>query len=119
MSYHNFAVLSFTWKSELRKARINDKEKKRVEIITLVENIDKTKREIPAIVGLHESSVGRIRKQYEETGDVDLRYGNEKLEERDMQMLRKINCNNPRMTAADIQKEMGEEATECAYVLLK
>lgn len=94
-------------------ATIADKEKRRIQIITLVENTNKSKREIAEIVGLHESNVGRIIKQYHEDGDADLKYGNcggwnKKFDERDFRMLRKISGNNPRMSAAEIQKEMGD-----------
>lgn len=93
-------------------ATVSEKERKRIEIITLFENTSKTKREIAKIVGLHESNVGRIIKQHEETGDISLRYENcggknKKLDERDLRTIRRISGNNPRMTAAEIQKEIG------------
>lgn len=96
---------------------MNDKEKKRVEIITLFEHTSKTKREIAEIVGLHESSVSRIIKQYEETGNVELRYencggANKKLDERDLRFMRRLSGNNPRMTAGEIQREMGSRGDD-------
>lgn len=91
---------------------MTERREKRIKIITLSENTDKTVTEIAKIVGMCKASVSLILKQYRETGNVDLKYqncggSNKKLTNRDLRRMRIISGNNPRMTAKDVQEEMG------------
>lgn len=85
---------------------------KRIKILTLSENTSMTVTEIAKIVGMCKASVSLILKKHRETGNVDLQYQNcggknKKLTVRDLRRMRIISGNNPRMTAKNVQEEMG------------
>lgn len=91
---------------------MDERREKRIKIVTLSEHTDKTVTEIADIVGMCKASVSGILKQYRETGNVDLHYencggSNKKLTDRDLRHMRVISGNNPRMSARDVQDEMG------------
>ena len=91
---------------------MNDRERKRVEIVTLHKNTTKTVREIADIVGMSKTSVADIIKQYETTGDVSLRYSNcggsnKKLNDRDLRHMKNICIQSPRLTSRGIQEALG------------
>lgn len=93
-------------------ARMDERYEKRLKIITLMENTSKTQTEIAECVGVTKSCVSKIITRYRETGDLSLQYencggSNKKLDERDLRKLRKICGNNPRMSAREIQHELG------------
>ena len=86
--------------------------KNRLKIITLSENTSKSQDEIASCVGVSKSCVSKVLKEYAESGSFELKYDNcggtnKKLDNRDIRRLRIISGNNPRMTAREVQAEMG------------
>ena len=90
---------------------------KRLQVITLYQHTTKTHEEIVLEVGVNQSTVSRIIKRFEESGDYKTRYENcggqnKKFGERDLRHLRKLAVKSPRSTAADIHEAMGESAAD-------
>ena len=55
---------------------MNKRNAKRVQIITLMENMSKTHKDIANIVCVSRYSISRIIQKYEETGDASISYSN-------------------------------------------
>lgn len=106
-------ILSIKFKLIFNMATNNDKEKKRLQIITLHQNTTKSIREIADDLDVSIGLVHKVIKQQEEEGNVDLHYkgncGHPKLfDDRDLRHIKDIVIKNPRLTARGVQKELGE-----------
>lgn len=94
-----------------------ERNEKRLQVITLYQHTTKTHNEIAFDVGVNKSTVSRIIKQYEESGEYKTRYENcggqnKKFCKRDLRHLRRLVVKSPRSTAADIHEAMGVSAKD-------
>ena len=89
-----------------------NRNQKHAQIITLAENTGKRTREIAEAVGVNQSTVSRVIKQFRETGDFQTRYQNcgghnKVFNERDIRHIRSLCVQSPKSTANELRLQLG------------
>ena len=91
---------------------MSERDRIREKIVTLYEHSSYSQAEIAEVVGVNQSTVSRVIKLYQETGDTTTSYSNcgghnKKYDERDLRCIRRIAISSPRSTAMEIKKQLG------------